>query len=734
MKTYIKTFIVFIIFVSSYNSFIFSQVKNWENYIAGGKKFTTIAEDNDFIWAGTDIGILRINKKTNGTFIYDKTNGFWGNTITAIAIDSNGNKWIGTNSDGLFKFDGINWKIFSISDSSLPSNNISALYFDKKGYLWIGSNIEGFTCLLKYNADSCLIYDINHSSLPNRIITSICEDDSSLWIATHGGLVKFDGLNWKTYTPSNCDISTVIINEIAVDNKNNKWLAAGRGLIKFNDSTFISYNENTPIWMQELNSISIDKNGNIWVGFFEGLVKFDQKNWTVFSDTNSGLPAHEVDVILTDEDNNKWIGTFDWQNNGRFVKFDEQNWTVFKTWKGDLISNYIGFIKQDSKGNIWIGLQNGLTKINGSDWTTYSTKDSLYSPDLLSFNSLTEDDKGNLWFSVLGVWPTDGSPPVSGLLKYDGNNWTEFRPYNSELPICAIYKIDFSQEDNSIWLGTSVGPVKFDGSTWVTLDTIINIIPKKNVLALKINGNIKWFGTIYGLIKYDGNNWQLYDTSNSDLPDNYIYDINIDNQNNLWISTYNGLAKFDRNVWTVFNTENSGLPNNDISNVDFDINNCIWVATYGGGIAEYDRQSWKVFNSQNSPIIKDFISWISIDKNGNKWIASDGWGISVYNENGISAIKNEQNQILLEQFILGQNYPNPFNPSTTIIYSLSIASDVQFSVYDLLGRQIIKDNEGFQNAGSHTIKFDGRGLSSGVYIYGIKVRKQFKCRKMLLIK
>jgi hypothetical protein len=71
-------------------------------------------------------------------------------------------------------------------------------------------------------------------------------------------------------------------------------------------------------------------------------------------------------------------------------------------------------------------------------------------------------------------------------------------------------------------------------------------------------------------------------------------------------------------------------------------------------------------------------------------------------------------------FELEQNYPNPFNPATTIEYRLSGSSDVTLKVYDLLGREVRTLVNERQNSGSHTVTFDGKNLSSGVYFYTLR--------------
>ncbi|MGH8005216.1 MAG: T9SS type A sorting domain-containing protein, partial [Limisphaerales bacterium] len=91
------------------------------------------------------------------------------------------------------------------------------------------------------------------------------------------------------------------------------------------------------------------------------------------------------------------------------------------------------------------------------------------------------------------------------------------------------------------------------------------------------------------------------------------------------------------------------------------------------------------------------------------------------------------------RFGLNQNYPNPFNPQTAIAFSLPKSSEVRLEVFDLLGRSVVTLKEGSMAAGTHTVVWDGRDrsgqtVSSGVYLYRLKVGSFVETKKMLFLK
>ncbi|WP_457566089.1 LamG-like jellyroll fold domain-containing protein [Caldithrix abyssi] len=91
------------------------------------------------------------------------------------------------------------------------------------------------------------------------------------------------------------------------------------------------------------------------------------------------------------------------------------------------------------------------------------------------------------------------------------------------------------------------------------------------------------------------------------------------------------------------------------------------------------------------------------------------------------------------KYRLAQNYPNPFNPTTTISYQLPKTSDVDLTIYNILGEEVRVLVNSKKTAGSHSVTWDGRDrsgkiLPSGVYFYRIKAGEFSAIKKMILLR
>jgi parallel beta-helix repeat protein len=101
---------------------------------------------------------------------------------------------------------------------------------------------------------------------------------------------------------------------------------------------------------------------------------------------------------------------------------------------------------------------------------------------------------------------------------------------------------------------------------------------------------------------------------------------------------------------------------------------------------------------------------------------------------------NQQHDLVIpEKFTLLQNYPNPFNPETEIPYQLPAATHINLTIYNLLGQKIRSLVDKEQEAGFHSVHWDGNdengtSVASGVYLYAICVDEFKKVKKVLLVR
>jgi hypothetical protein len=90
-------------------------------------------------------------------------------------------------------------------------------------------------------------------------------------------------------------------------------------------------------------------------------------------------------------------------------------------------------------------------------------------------------------------------------------------------------------------------------------------------------------------------------------------------------------------------------------------------------------------------------------------------------------------------FTLQQNYPNPFNSNTIISFELPVSSAIKLSIYNVLGQNVNVLEDGYLEAGNHTVIWNGldasgEQVSSGVYFYRLQAQNFNETKRMLLVK
>ena len=746
-----------------FSTMSYCQYPQWQNYTSGNRVSAMAVEDN-YVWAGTGLGcIARIDKTTGTVIFYNHTNsGLPADYVVSIAIDKDGNKWIGTDGGGLVKFDGNTWTVYNTVNSGLPYNNVSLITIDSNSNKWFVASGK----LVEFDNSTWTVYDTTNSGLPSNDVSSIAIDNNgNKWIGTKkDGLAKFDGTTWTVYDTSNSGLPCNVVNSIAIDTNGSKWICTDYittykrdslgirirdslgfpiiiiasivgGLTKYDDATWTVYdttNSGLPRYSQ-VSSIAIDDNGYKWIGTRgNGIVKYDGTAWTVYDTTNSGLPPNYINInsITIDHSGNKWICSY----NSGLAKFDGTTCTVYRVANSGLPNNMITSIAIDNNGNKWIEVSTSypnsrLTKYDGTVWTNYSKS------DIRNVSSIAIDNKGNKW---LGSYDY-------GLFKFDDTTLTYYNESNLGLPSnYCVNSIAIDAMDNK-WIGTNRGLAKFDGTGWTIYYPKNSGLPDNQIRSIAIDNNdSKWIGTYSGgLAKFDGTTWTVYDTINSGLLGNHVcgnhpcYNaidkIVIDKSGCKWMSAFptlggyedgfiiggKGLIKFDGTTWTVYDTTNSGLPDNNITSIAIDNNGNKWIGTYYG-LVKFDGATWTVYDRSNSGLPDNYVTSIAIDNNGNKWIGTYGHGLACFNENGFTSTEAPDVSLRHTHQIL-ENTPNPFNPETNIRFTLSSKSLVTMRIYDAKGRLVKTLLNGLKSSGTHEVLWNGlnsqgKRVPSGIYI------------------
>lgn len=159
----------------------------------------------------------------------------------------------------------------------------------------------------------------------------------------------------------------------------------------------------------------------------------------------------------------------------------------------------------------------------------------------------------------------------------------------------------------------------------------------------------------------------------------------------------------------------------------------IFAGTNDEGVLEStdDGVTWTNVSSGLSGLYSNQINALTIDS-GTLYAAT--WGGVWRRPLSEMTRAQERPDGFPDRYVLDQNYPNPFNPSTNISYQLRANSFVVLKVYDLLGRLVKTLVNETQNAGSHSVIFNGSSIPSGVYFYTLEAGTYHDAKKLLLLK
>lgn len=721
-----------VILICCYCTFSFSQEIIWSNYTST-ESVKSILVENDIIWIG-EIGpsanLVRMNLNDYSFILYNKHNSdLPDNNIYAIAKDQNGIRWLGT-PKGLIKFEGNSWETFNPVNSGLPDTFVTSVLIDNDDNKWIGTFRPGsfgvgeLGGLAKFDGTSWVVYRMGNSNLPNNNITSIAmESNGTIWVGTVNGLLKINGNQWTAFDIFNSGLLTNDISCIVIDNEDNAWIGTGEGIVKYENGTWTNFNLGA-IGSPEnyVNSIGYYDN-KIFAGNYEGLFLLDGINWINYPTS----PDHNIKSISFDQSGNIWIGTNFRLSNLTFASNYDSVYS-YNIGNSGLMSNYVKQIAFDESGNKWICGGLGFARFNGNDWLIYNEKNIPLSENDLGMTTIAVEDSNNIWIGTF----------TGKLLNLINGNIEIYDMTNSPLNGYSITSLLIDSDKNK-WIGTAgIGIYKLSGNNWTNYNSSNSLLTNDFINYLFFDkSNTIWVATYEGAFNYINGNWLQYLPGPIGSLGNQIASVAVDSTGIIWLGTYGaGLYKYENSIWTNYDYNNSDLPDNYIYSINIDRYNNKWLSTGVspdfGGISKFDGINFTNYNRSNSPLLVNTISYIGIDNYNNKWVCTNGGGLSVLNDN-LSDIEDTI-QSTVSGFTLSNNFPNPFNPTTRIDFSIPNSGLVNLTIFNLLGEKITELISEWKPAGKYSIDFDAHNFASGTYFYLLRSGNNVITKKMLLIK
>lgn len=605
----------------------------------------TLEDDADFIWVGTDRGLVLFAKNIDGGQIQDSYELFGDFNSSPRVLDiviSSDTIWIAT-SNGIAYSDKsdfnqlkspINWKTFSRTDyPKLNSDTVNSIeiingkiyaatnraivQIDISGDSLISLPFNGLTyARLTKNNDS-LYYFVNDSSGGSM---GVIIDNQTLIPGSISGLPSYPkvGLNGSSIS----------------------WLADGSGGIYYSTSgNYIKYLY-TGLLSNNVSDVSFVVLGAdtlLTAGFREKNAAFlDNQEWNSLDLFRAGTK------LMTDKSGDCWFGTEGeglWRlGEGTFVNYDENNSTLlgntdnppfglsFVYIRGLVTDGnylYAGCYRAANGYPIAIADLNDLD--NRSAWDSLGTADSIVNAFVVDLD--VYGSQIAIGMETVGLYLYDFG---KGHYDHSDDSVHLYTTSDGFLISNSIRKVKFSP-DGVLWVGTNFGISRYDFGLEFFVDVPLPEGISSDITALEFDGRGNlWVGTVDGLAFWNAtrSEFQIFNTTNSSLVSDKINDIHFEKHSgNLYVATTAGISsllsyigKPTAEIARVIAFPNPFLISNGNDFLSFNYSKAATVRLYtisGQLVNEFPvNLSWNGKNSFGNDVASGVYLFIITDKSG----------------------------------------------------------------------------------------------------------------------
>ena len=617
--------------------------------------------NNDIIWVGTSNGgiyRLEYNAKTDG---YDQQHfsdkgpySISNQKVRFIYTSTDSTVWVGTDKGlNLLSKEDIKAKTYHFQHFFINLSFNSAIELNDR--LWFGSDYG----ILEYNKLSgtfTVLDTTNIPSLPQNEIHHLYLSDNGLVIAAlqNEGVLVYNPKNQKWQTIKTHGRSIL---DVYFDRHNNAWITAkelGLTRLDLDDLTSHFYNLTEKSYQSitdlERHVFYEDKDDNLWIGLHgSGLrlynhIKDEFTGYTNNIKDPNSLSSNIVHSIIEDASGILWLGTGQFKGGmEKVIKYNPafKHLTVQKN-PVQINDNVVRSLAQDRNGCIWMGTKSGELHVINKDHSALHTfksfKGKIDNPGNINIYSIYIDENQYIWLGSKGEGLLVSTSPLpKSPNQYKNLRFKQYKHQEEDsTSLCSskIYSIAKGAA-NTIWIGTFES-----GISKVTVNDINNL------------------------------KFTNYNTTNTNLSNDLVRYMMVDNDSNLWVATSFGLnllhADSLKNNRINFNTyyhspnNKNSISYNDIVIIREDSKDRIWFGTFGGGVNYLqlpisDTLKFKTISSQQG-LSNDVVFSIEEDNEGMIWFGS---------ENGLSRYNSLQNSIEVFNEYNGLSFNN-FSESTSI--------------------------------------------------------------------
>ncbi len=549
-------------------------------------------------------------------------------------------------------------------DNGMPVNSVTCVTQDKDGFMWMGSHYG----LVKYDGINFKLFQYNSSdqfSLPGHQVTNICTSKNGLIYlsVTKNGLSILDPATEKFLTfkpgPDN-NLESNNITAILEDSIGNFWIGSNNGLYYFNATslTFKRYkfNSNTNEFGDYISDLIFDDNKNLYIlGYRSSLIHFSTTDFsyqelTYTNKLQESVFLFNAGALYLSNDNKLWIGT---ENNGVFI----YDLTGIEETKHLLPDYMISSIK-NIDGNIWVATDgHGLRIFTQEGKVVEILLNDPYDDYTLGSNGvycIYESDDHTIW---VGNYAT-------GVNLYNASGH-KFRTYNDigktgeRLTNKSVLSL-LQMNDSALIVGTDGGGLN-----------ILNLFTKK-ILPLKSQNNKLDNIVAKSLCINDNNSFYLGTYGQGLFYCDYLTDGTVkarkinrdhsDRKKHVW-SLYKASdtvlwAGYLNSGLSLYNPETNvfrDIPEFEDINILVikEINNEIWLSAEQEGIFICDKtgkilRHFQLNTEVESSLGSNHILNIYVDKKNAIWLGTATGGLNkvIDSKQGIFERMNSQNKLL----------------------------------------------------------------------------------------